>query len=178
MHRAPRRATAVPPTPAGAAGAASPAVDTLPPASQTGLVGWLRSAVPRRRLNILLTVLIVWFLLLAIPALVEWLLIKAQFLGHDGTGMPRLGRRLLGLHPRKAPADPVRHLSLRRTMAPADCHRRADRGHHMQRHPPFLDTAGWPCCGRSAWRVVAVLMWGGVFGLTYVENERWGAARR
>ena len=25
--------------------------------------------------------------------------------------------------------------------------------------------------------VIAVLMWGGLFGLTYVENERWGGAR-
>jgi general L-amino acid transport system permease protein len=160
--------------PGGPAGAASPAVDSLPPpSSQTGLLGWLRLRLFSSPLNILLTVLIAWVLLLAVPALVEWLLIKANFSATTAQQCRASGGACWAFIREK-------HRLILFGTYPYD-----------EQWRPLLATvvliAVIICSGiRRFWTprlallwvlglaVVAVLMWGGIFGLTYVENERWG----
>ena len=50
-----------------------------PPSNQTGAWAWLRTRLFSSPLNILITVLLAWFLLMSVPALVEWAFIKANF---------------------------------------------------------------------------------------------------
>ena len=42
------------------------------------------------------------------------------------------------------------------------------------RDPAVLAAGGWRSSGCLGLTLIGVLMWGGVFGLPYVENERWG----
>ncbi len=48
-----------------------PGTDRLPPRTNTGVLGWLRSRLFSSPLNAILTILALWLLLLAIPALIE-----------------------------------------------------------------------------------------------------------
>ncbi|MFY3567150.1 amino acid ABC transporter permease, partial [Achromobacter ruhlandii] len=50
-----------------------------PPKTHVGAWAWLRSRLFSSPLNILITVLLAWFLLMAVPALVEWAVIRANF---------------------------------------------------------------------------------------------------
>ena len=76
----------------------TPSEGLPPPKTHTGLWAWLRSRLFSSPLNILITVLAAWFLLMAVPALVEWAFIKANYTPAT-PGMPPVGgRSLLGLH--------------------------------------------------------------------------------
>ena len=57
----------------------TPSEGLPPPKTHTGLWAWLRSRLFSSPLNILITVLAAWFLLMAVPALVEWAFIKANY---------------------------------------------------------------------------------------------------
>src|SRR5690606_38466849 len=50
-----------------------------PPRTHQGVVGWLRASLFSSPLNTLLTVLVVWLLAMSVPALIDWLFIKANF---------------------------------------------------------------------------------------------------
>ena len=50
-----------------------------PPRGKSGAFGWLRARLFSTPLNILITLLIVWLLLMGLPPLVEWALLKANF---------------------------------------------------------------------------------------------------
>ncbi|MGE8591175.1 MAG: amino acid ABC transporter permease, partial [Alcaligenes sp.] len=52
---------------------------SAPPPLQRGPIGWLRENLFSSPLNAILTVLVVWLLLMTVPALVDWLFIKANF---------------------------------------------------------------------------------------------------
>jgi general L-amino acid transport system permease protein len=53
--------------------------DLPPPGDHKGVGAWMKSRLFSSRLNILLTALIVWFLLMTVPALLEWAFVKANF---------------------------------------------------------------------------------------------------
>ena len=50
-----------------------------PPKTHVGAWAWVRSRLFSSPLNILITVLVAWFLLMSVPALVEWAVIKANY---------------------------------------------------------------------------------------------------
>src|ERR1700754_2846877 len=54
--------------------------ESLPaPVAHTGAWAWVHARLFSSPLNFLITVLVAWILLLCVPALVEWLFIKANF---------------------------------------------------------------------------------------------------
>ncbi|ARP88020.1 amino acid ABC transporter permease [Bordetella genomosp. 9] len=144
-----------------------------PPSTHTGPLGWMRARLFSSPLNILLTVLIAWFLLLAVPALAEWLVIRANFSASTAQECRASAGACWAFIREK-------HRLILFGTYPYD-----------EQWRPLLASvvlvAVVVCSGiRRFWRpklailwiaglaVVAVLMWGGVFGLTYVENARWG----
>ncbi len=104
------------------------------------IIGWMRASLFSSPLNTLLTILVAWLLLMAVPALIEWLFIRANFDRHHRPGMPRIRRRLLGFHRRETSPDSLRHLSLRRTMAALAGQRHPGRGHCLQLRALVLET--------------------------------------
>lgn len=57
----------------------TPSEGLPPPKTHVGAWAWLRSRLFSSPLNILITVLLAWFLLMALPALFEWAFIKANY---------------------------------------------------------------------------------------------------
>lgn len=144
-----------------------------PPSGQVGLGHWLKTRLFSSPLNILLTALAVWFLLMTVPACIDWLFIKAHY----------------SATPEECRADRAgacwsfiaeKHRLMLFGTYPYD-----------EQWRPLLATlilvAVIVCSGiRRFWNaslailwvvglvLVGVLMWGGVFGLSYVENVQWG----
>ncbi|NYT63917.1 amino acid ABC transporter permease [Alcaligenaceae bacterium] len=151
----------------------STAPSLAPPASQQGVVAWLRASLFSSPLNTLLTVLVAWLLLMIVPAMVEWLFIKANFNATNAQECRESGGACWAFIAEK-------HRLILFGIYPYD----------EQWRPllaSFILVAVIFCsCLRWFWRpslgliwlfalvAVAVLMWGGVFGLSYVENDRWG----
>jgi general L-amino acid transport system permease protein len=52
---------------------------SLPPSNHVGVKSWLRTHLFSSPLNILITVLLAWFLIMAVQAVLEWAFIKAIF---------------------------------------------------------------------------------------------------
>lgn len=151
----------------------TPTAPLPPPSSQVGALAWLRSRLFSSPLNILVTVLIAWLLLMGIPALVEWLFIKANFSATTAQECRQSGGACWAFIWEK-------HRLILFGTYPYD-----------EQWRPLIATfvliAVIVCSGiRKLWTpmlaliwvagltAVAVLMWGGVLGLTYVENDRWG----
>lgn len=144
-----------------------------PPSTQQGVAAWLRASLFSSPLNTLLTVIVAWLLLMIVPAMVEWLFIKANFSATNAQECRESGGACWAFIAEK-------HRLILFGIYPYD----------EQWRPllaSFVLIAVIFCsCLRWFWRpslaliwiaaltTVAVLMWGGVFGLTYVENDRWG----
>ena len=144
-----------------------------PPSSHTGLWAWLKSRLFSSPLNIIITVLVAWFLLMAVPALVEWAFIQANFTATNAQECRQSAGACWAFIAEK-------HRLILFGTYPYD-----------EQWRPLLATiilvAVIVCSGvRRFWNwglaiiwtvgliAVAVLMWGGVLGLDYVENARWG----
>lgn len=144
-----------------------------PPVVQQGIIGWMRSSLFSSPLNTLLTVFVAWLLLMVIPALVEWLFIKANFDATSAQECRASGGACWAFIIEK-------HRLILFGVYPYD-----------EQWRPLLATVlliGVMICSAIRWfwrpsliliwvltlTAVAVLMWGGVFGLRYVENDRWG----
>jgi len=50
-----------------------------PPRAHQSTWGWMRASLFSSPLNTILTVLVAWLLLMSVPALIEWLFIRADF---------------------------------------------------------------------------------------------------
>ena len=61
------------------AGAPEQAAGMPPPRPRSGVLGWCRARLFATPLNVLLTVLLAWLLLMLVPPLVEWAWIRADF---------------------------------------------------------------------------------------------------
>ncbi len=144
-----------------------------PPGAQTGAWAWIRSRLFSSPFNILVTVLLAWCLLMAAPALVEWAVIKANFDAANAQECRATGGAcwafiiekhrliLFGTYPFDEQWRPLIATLILIAVIVASGMRRFWNGKLA-----LIWTLGLAA--------VAVLMWGGVFGLTYVENARWG----
>jgi len=123
--------------------------------------------------NALLTVLLAWLLFMIVPAVADWLVVRPDFsavtpdqcqaTGGACWAFVRAKHRLIlfGLYPYDEQWRPLLASVILVAIIVASGVRTLWR--------PWL--AGLWAAGLAA---VAVLMWGGVLGLSYVENSRWG----
>jgi len=124
-------------------------------------------------LNILLTLLFAWFILMAVPALIEWAFIQANFNAQNATEcrasagacwafiVEKHRLILFGTYPYEEQWRPLVATLILLAVIICSAIRRFWR--------PFLVVI-W-LVGLT---LVGILMWGGVLGLSYVENSRWG----
>ncbi len=136
-------------------------------------LGWARKNLFSTIPNTILTLLCVWLLWETIPPLVNWVLVEAVWSGGD----PDLCRAAEGAC---WAFVAEKHRFMLFGLYPFDEHWR-----------PLLATALFVAvlavsCNPAFWRpwllglwagmlvVCGTLMWGGVFGMTFVENARWG----
>ncbi|NLY64736.1 MAG: amino acid ABC transporter permease [Alcaligenaceae bacterium] len=156
-----------------------PSVDTFqpagrpPPENTRGMLAWMRQNLFATPLGILLTALILWFLLMSLPPLLEWLLLKANFTaqssaecqGIEGACWAFIREKhrliLFGTYPYDEQWRPLLAVFILVLVIICSALRRF-----------------WNKWLALVWLVglasVAILMWGGVLGLSPVENSRWG----
>lgn len=145
----------------------------LAPRPPGNKLGWLKQNLFSSPLNILLTVLVAWLLAMAVPAMLEWLFFDADFTSDTAQGCRQATGACWAFIVEK-------HRLILFGVYPYD-----------EQWRPLLSTfilIGVLVCSaiRFFWKpwlalvwvgaltAVAVLMWGGVFGLSFVENSRWG----
>ncbi len=135
---------------------------------------WIHRRLFSSVANTVITILLAWLALMLVPATVDWLVFSAV-LDADGTRACRaidngacwaliVDRHrliLFGLYPYDEQWRPLIVVALFLALIGVSCSRRF-----------------WNLRLIPIWIVgivtIAVLMWGGVFGLTRVPNERWG----
>lgn len=144
-----------------------------PPAVHKGVIGWMRASLFSSPLNTLLTVLVAWLLLMALPAMVEWLFIRANFNATTAQECRASGGAcwafiaekhrliLFGVYPYDEQWRPLLASIVLIAVIICSCVR-------------WFWTAYLGLLWIAGLSVVGLLMWGGVFGLSYVENDRWG----
>ena len=134
---------------------------------------WARTQLFSSPFNTLLTMLSVWLLLATVPAMIEWLFIKSTVHATSaqecrGTGgacwafiIEKHRLILFGLYPYDEQWRPLLATLLLLAVI------------IMSGNRKFWHS--WlALLWVAALAAVGVLMWGGVFGLTYVENSLWG----
>ena len=144
-----------------------------PPSSPALAVDWVRKNLFSSIPNTVLTLVCLWLLWLTVPPMISWVFIDAVWSGGD----PALCRAaegacwafvtekhrfiLFGLYPFDEHWRPLLAMALFVATLVVSC------------NPLF-----WRPWLAVLWSVVVpvcgLLMWGGVFGLTFVENARWG----
>ncbi|OZI77419.1 amino acid ABC transporter permease [Bordetella genomosp. 12] len=151
----------------------TPRSDLPPPAHHVGVWAWMKTRLFSSPLSILATVLLAWLVIMAVPALVEWALIRANFTATSAQECRASGGAcwafivekhrliLFGTYPYDEQWRPLIATFILIAVIIVSGMRRFWK--------PILALI-W-VVGLS---LVAVLMWGGVLGLTYVENSRWG----
>ncbi len=148
--------------------------DERPPANTVGPIAWLRNNLFNTWYNAILTVLVLALLGSAIPPFVDWLFINAHGLDassavcrkdNSGACWGFIGEKLrfilFGTFPYDQQWRPLLTIVIFITLLVASCDRRFWK--------PWLGLV-WI----AGFLSVAVLMWGGVLGLTPVENTLWG----
>src|SRR5690606_16312687 len=151
----------------------STAPGLAPPSARQGMVAWLRASLFSSPLNTLLTVLVAWLLLMIVPAMVEWLFIRANFDATNAQECRASGGAcwafiaekhrliLFGVYPYDEQWRPLLASVLLVAVIVCSCIR-------------WLWQPSLGLAATVALVAVAVLLWGGVFGLSYVESDRWG----
>lgn len=143
------------------------------PVSSVGVLAWMRSQLFSSPINSLLTILSVWLLLATVPAMVDWFLISANATASTADECRKSTGACWAMIIEK-------HRLILFGLYPYD-----------EQWRPMIATgilvgsiilSGW----RKLWNIwllvvwtvsltaVAILMWGGMLGLTYVENTQWG----
>lgn len=151
----------------------TPSQGLPPPSNQVGVWPWIKTRLFSSPLSILATVLLAWLLLMAVPAVIEWAFIQANFTATTAQecrasagacwAFIREKHRLIlfGTYPYDEQWRPLIATIILIAVIIMSGMRR------------FWNLA-LPVIWVVGLTAVAVLMWGGVFGLTYVENARWG----
>lgn len=144
-----------------------------PPKNESGILVWIRRNLFSSPLSILITALILWFLLMTAPLLLEWVWLKANFTAGSGTECrgtegacwafikEKYRLILFGTYPYAEQWRPL--LAVLILVAVIVC---------------SAIRTFWNKWLLLIWVVglgsVAILMWGGVLGLSPIENSRWG----
>jgi general L-amino acid transport system permease protein len=147
-----------------------------PPVASTGIIGWLRANLFNSVFNSILTLIAIYVLAITIPPLIRWSLLDAIWSAPNGQACrAAMGQEegacwafiaekyrfiLFGVYPYAEQWRPLFAVVIFIAMILASCDRRL-----WGRRLIVL----WP----SGLVVVGVLMWGGVFGLSYVETASW-----
>jgi general L-amino acid transport system permease protein len=154
-----------------------PAVHRPPPSPSTRSVlsvlgEWAHKNLFSSVLNTLLTLFCLWLLWETLPPLISWAITGAVWQGDPATCRAADGACwafveekhrfiLFGMYPFNEHWRPLLAMALFIGALAISC------------YPPF-----WRNWLAAMWAVVlpacAVLMWGGVFGLTFVSNDQWG----
>lgn len=150
------------------------AATEISPRHSLGLFGWLRANLFRSPANAVATALIVWLAVMIVPALIDWAVVHAVIDAPDRRACLAAGggacwafivdkHRLIlfGLYPYDEQWRPVIVVALFIALILLSANRRF-----------------WNVWLAPTWLVglatIAMLMWGGLFGLSYVPTERWG----
>lgn len=152
----------------------STASETMaPPNVSTGPIAWLRDRLFSTPLNAILTVLAATILIFSLPPFVEWALIKASFTASTsqecraggGACWAFIGQKyrlmLFGLYPYDEQWRPLIAAIMLISMIVMSCMQR-----FWNKSLLYIWVGGLIS--------VAVLMWGGILGLRYVEDTLWG----
>ena len=142
-----------------------------PPATSTGVLGWLRANLFNSVFNTILTILAVYLLAMTVPALLRWAVIDAiwsapsgQACRGDGACWAFIGEKLrfilFGRYPYPEQWRPLLAVLIIIGMILASCDHRLWGKRLMLLWPAGL-------------ALVGLLMWGGVFGLRFVDTELW-----
>jgi general L-amino acid transport system permease protein len=153
-----------------------PLVPERPPPRTHGVVGWLRANLFNSPFNTILTLLALYLLVVTIPAAVRWAFVEAIWSAPNGQGCrgpsgqqegacwafigEKLRFILFGRFPYAEQWRPLVVVLVFIAMIVASCDRR------MWGRPLALVWTG-------GLALVAALMWGGVFGLSYVDTTLW-----
>ena len=155
------------------AAATSPDQGRPPPSGHVGAWVWIRTQLFSSPLNALLTVLAAWLVLMAVPALLDWAFFSANFTASTAQECRESGGAcwafiaekhrliLFGTYPYDEQWRPLLVTVILVAVIVCSGMRR-----FWNRSLAVIWTVGLAAA--------AVLMWGGVFGLTYVENGLWG----
>ena len=135
-------------------------------------IDWLRANLFNTWYNAVLTVLIVWALFAVLPDVMQWLIGGAEWAPDPqacrhaagacwGFVAEKYRLILFGTYPFDEQWRPLAAMALFVALIALTCNRRF-----------------WKPSLAGAWAmgivVISVLMWGGVLGLSYVDNLRWG----
>ena len=148
-----------------------PVVVEPPPPATAGLTGWLRANLFSSVFNTILTLLAAGFLAVTIPPVIRWALLDAVWTAPNsracrGAGAcwafihEKLRFILFGTYPYEEHWRPLFVVLIFIALILASCDRRL-----WGRRLVLLWLAGLVAVGG--------LMWGGIFGLSYVGNELW-----
>lgn len=144
-----------------------------PPRAHGGILAWMRSNLFSNVPNTLVTIACVALLVVTVPPLLQWAIIgavwssadPAQCRAAEGACWALIEQKhrliLFGLYPFAEHWRPLLAVALFIVAVAVSCYPGFWR--------PWL-AALWVC----TLGLCALLMWGGVFGLTFVETERWG----
>lgn len=134
---------------------------------------WVKKNLFASPVHVLITVLAVWFLLLTVPALVEWALLSANFTAETGKEclqssgacwsfiQHKYRMILFGIYPFDEQWRPMLVTVILIALIILSAIPR-----FWRKSLALIWLVGLTVC--------AILMWGGVFSLSYVENTRWG----
>ncbi|HMD62975.1 MAG TPA: amino acid ABC transporter permease [Stellaceae bacterium] len=142
-----------------------------PPPATSGLVGWLRANLFSSVFNSILTLLAAAFLAVTLPPVIRWALVDAVWSAPNSRACRGAGACwafihekfrfiLFGTYPYEQHWRPFVAVLIFLALILASCDRRL-----WGRRLVLLWLAGLVAVG--------VLMWGGIFGLSYVGNELW-----
>ena len=144
-----------------------------PPATRASASRWLRERLFSSPLNALLTILVAWLLLMALPPLVQWLFIRAHWGGTpaacradtSGACWSFIADKhrfiLFGTYPYEQQWRPMLATAIMIATVAASGMRRFWNARLI-----LIWIVGLAASG--------VLMWGGVLGLAHVEDTLWG----
>ena len=142
-----------------------------PPPPARGVVGWLRANLFNSVFNTILTLLALYFLAVTIPPVIRWAFVDAiwnapngRACRSDGACWAFIGDKLrfilFGRFPYEAQWRPLVVVAIFVALILASCDRRL-----WGRRLGLLWLAGLAAVG--------VLMWGGLFGLAFVDTSLW-----
>lgn len=141
--------------------------------SSVAALHWLRTQLFSSPLNTLLTLLTLWLLLATVPAMVDWFFLNSTVTATSAQECRKVTGAcwavivekhrliLFGVYPYEEQWRPLLATLLLLGVIVLS---------GVRRFWNFSLLLFWVIALSAA----AILMWGGVFGLTYVENSRWG----